>query len=205
VDALTLTGGRFIIKPPALGKHTFRRPGFLRVLNLSEYTEFYRHLEDQEYQLDGNVDSPETLTRAITAVGQPLSHLYRHILFWFRPDFEVPIGAQYSKLKSYDVQAEAEAAACTVPLLDVEAAMLEHDKTRAEVIDDHKRRKKNAQLNALNLERQLAEIVRDRKDVFDLPANTKASLHSSAIVDGHHSNRRRRRGRSESKSGPTWP
>jgi hypothetical protein len=118
--------------PPALDKHTFRRPGFMRVLNITQYVEFYRFLEDREYRLGTGIDSPEALTKDITAIGQPLSQVYRHILFWYRPEFEVPLGSQYSKLRSYDVQKEVESFAFAVPTVDVEAPMLIENKIRVE-------------------------------------------------------------------------
>src|SRR5437016_5536571 len=69
---------RFIIEPPALDTHSFRRPAFLRFLNLKQYIEFYQLLVDDEYKLQSNMDSPESLVKGITAVGQPLSQLYHH-------------------------------------------------------------------------------------------------------------------------------
>jgi hypothetical protein len=183
--------------------YTFRRPAFLRFLNPKDYGEFYRVLVDLEYKLKTNMDTPERLIKAITAVGQPLAQLYRHILFWYKPEFEVPIGAQYIKLKSYDVQKEVNNIAFAVPELDIEMAVLETSKSEAQLLEEHNQRKKTAQLKALNLERKLIEIIVKRADVFDIAANTKARYISpSAIVDGPLINRYRPPGCSKSWR---WP
>lgn len=147
-----------------------------------------------EYKMKAAVDTPESLTKAITGVGHPLSQIYRHILFWYRPEFEVPLGSQYARLRSYDVQGEVEAFTFGVPPLDVEETMIREGKTRDEVMADYTKAKRNASLKALNLERELIRIIMDRKDVFDVAANTKVSLRSSAIVNGHHCNKHRPHG-----------
>ena len=170
-----------MITPPAGGEHQFRRPGFLRALNRLQYMEFYEQMQDKDPATLAKSDSPEGLTKAIISVGQPLSQLYRHILFWYKPDFEVPIGAQYTRLKAYDVEVELQAVAFAVPELDVERTMIEEDVTLEEAMAAHKTRQKAAQLKMLNLERKLTAKICERKDVFDVLANTKVSSHSFII------------------------
>jgi hypothetical protein len=87
VHELTSTHHRYTIAPPALGEHSFRRPGFLRVLNRTQYVEFYEQMQEKDPTMLSKAETPEGLTKSIVAVGQPLSQLYRHILFWYNPDF----------------------------------------------------------------------------------------------------------------------
>jgi hypothetical protein len=202
VDGQILTHYRYNITPPALGKHSFRRPEFLRALSNREYTEFYRDLIDQESTLSSRVDSPEQLIKQITAVGQPLSQIYRHILFWFRPSFEVPIGAQYARLKAYDVKNEVDKVAFPVPDFDLDMAIAE-GKTEDEAKKQHEKARSQAGIKALNLLRCLVRIIENRSDVFDVAANTRVGFtSSSAIVDEWVTDRVRLRGCFESRSSP---
>lgn len=183
VDGQILTHCRYGITPPALGSHSFRRPEFLRALSNKEYAEFYQDLIDQESALHNQIESPEQLIKGFTAVGQPLSQIYRHILFWFRPGFEVPIGAQYARLKAYDVKNEVDNVAFPVPELDLEMALI-MGKTADEARIDHQTDRSQAGMKALNLQRSLVRIIENRKDVFDVATNTKVrSTSSSTIVD----------------------
>jgi hypothetical protein len=109
---------------------------------------------------------------------------WRHVLFRFCPDYEVPIGAQYLQLKTYDVQAKAESIVFAVPPIDIEMAMTEEDKSREELEEDRNKRVKENKMKAINLHRGLTSIVTNRSDIFDIPSNAKVTRGpSSAIVD----------------------
>jgi len=175
---MTSPPNRYVLKPPALGEHQFRRPGFLRFLTPRRYAEFFEELCEKDPALFRKSDTPEGITKSITSVGYPLSQLFRHILVWFKPEFEVPIGAQYSRLKAYDVQIELLAVAFPVGEFDPEAAMIAEDKTLQEVKADYQAKKSNAHIKMLNLERRLIDKIVEHSDIFDVSANTKVSARS---------------------------